>query len=95
MWNITVPSLMPTFCVLLLLAVAGILNNGLEQYLVFQNADNAQYINVLDLYVYKLGIGKGIIPLSTVVGMAKSIISVALLFVANKISKAVRGESIV
>ena len=95
MWNITVPSLMPTFCVLLLLAVAGILNNGLEQYLVFQNADNAQYINVLDLYVYKLGIGKGIIPLSTVVGMAKSIISVVLLFVANKISKAVRGESIV
>lgn len=95
MWNITVPSLIPTFCVLLLLAVAGILNNGLDQYLVFQNADNAQYINVLDLYVYKLGIGKGIIPLSTVVGMAKSIISVCLLFVANKISKAIRGESIV
>lgn len=95
MWNITVPSLIPTFCVLLLLAVAGILNNGLEQYLVFQNADNSEYINVLDLYVYKLGIGKGIIPLSTVVGMAKSIISVCLLFVANKISKAVRGESIV
>lgn len=95
MWNITVPNLIPTFCVLLLLAVAGILNNGLEQYLVFENSDNAQLITVLDLYVYKLGIGKGIIPLSTVVGMAKSIISVSLLFVANKISKMVRGESIV
>lgn len=95
MWNITVPSLIPTFCVLLLLAVAGILNNGLDQYLVFENTDNAQLITVLDLYVYKLGINKGIIPLSTVVGMAKSIISVILLFVANKISKAIRGESIV
>lgn len=95
MWNITVPNLIPTFCVLLLLAVAGILNNGLEQYLVFENSDNAQFITVLDLYVYKLGIGKGIIPLSTVVGMAKSIISVSLLFVANKISKVIRGESIV
>lgn len=95
MWNITVPSLMPTFCVLLLLAIAGILNNGLDQYLVFENTDNSQLISVLDLYVYKLGIDKGIIPLSTVVGMAKSIISVSLLFVANKISKAVRGESIV
>lgn len=95
MWHITVPSLIPTFCVLLLLAVAGILNNGLEQYLVFENTDNSQFVTVLDLYVYKLGIGKGVIPLSTVVGMAKSIISVTLLFVANKISKAVRGESIV
>ncbi|MBR3772196.1 MAG: sugar ABC transporter permease [Clostridium sp.] len=95
MWHITVPSLIPTFCVLLLLAVAGILNNGLEQYLVFENTDNAQLVTVLDLYVFKLGIGKGVIPLSTVVGMAKSIISVTLLFVANKISKAVRGESIV
>lgn len=95
MWSITVPSLIPTFCVLLLLAVAGILNNGLEQYLVFENADNSQFIQVLDLYVYKLGIGKGIIPLSTVIGMAKSIISVVLLFVANKISKIIRGESIV
>lgn len=95
MWHITVPSLIPTFCVLLLLAVAGILNNGLDQYLVFENTDNSQLVTVLDLYVYKLGIGKGVIPLSTVVGMAKSIISVTLLFVANKISKAIRGESIV
>lgn len=95
MWNITVPSLIPTFCVLLLLAVAGILNNGLDQYLVFENTDNSQLITVLDLYVYKLGIGKGIIPLTTVVSMAKSLISVSLLFFANKVSKAIRGESIV
>jgi putative aldouronate transport system permease protein len=95
MWNITVPSLMPTFMVLLLLAIAGILNNGLEQYLVFENAKNTKDIMVLDLYVYKLGINNGKIPLATVVGMAKSIISVILLFGANKLSKTVRGESII
>jgi putative aldouronate transport system permease protein len=50
---------------------------------------------VLDLYIYKLGIDKGVIPLSTVIGMAKSIISVSLLFGANAISKAIRGKSIV
>ncbi len=95
MWHVTVPGLIPTFCVLLLLAVAGILNNGMDQFYVFENTNNTQSIQVLDLYVYKLGIGNGIIPLSTVVGMLKSIISVTLLFVANRISKAVRGESIV
>lgn len=95
MWHITVPELIPTFMVLLLLSIAGILNNGMEQYLVFENPTNTQYTTVLDLYVFKLGIGQGLIPLSTVVGMVKSIVSVFLLFAANSISKIVRGTSIV
>lgn len=95
MWHITVPSLLPTYFVLLLLSIAGILSNGLDQYLVFENAKNTQQIMVLDLYVYKLGINQGKIPLTTVVGMTKSIVSVILLFGANRISKTVRGESII
>lgn len=95
MWNITVPSLVPTFCVLLLMSVANVLSNGMDQYLVFENATNTDYVMVLDLYVYKLGIGQGMIPLTTVVSMLKSIVSVVLLFGANGISKLVRGESII
>ncbi len=95
MWYITIPELVPTYCVLLLMSVANILSNGMDQYLVFSNAVNRNQILVLDLYVYNLGITSGIIPLSTVVGMIKSVISVILLFAANGISKAVRGESIV
>lgn len=95
MRHITLPGLLPTFFVLLLMAIAGILSNGLDQYLVFRNAENAEHINVLDLYVYTLGIGNGSIPLSTVVGMFKSVISIILLFAANGASKLLRGESIV
>ena len=95
MLNITLPGLLPTFFVLLLMAISGILSNGLDQYLVFANADNEKSIRVLDLYVYRLGIGSGSIPLSTVVGMFKSVISVILLFGANAISKLLRGESII
>lgn len=95
MWNITVPSLIPTFFVLLLMSVANILSNGMDQYLVFENSTNSSAIMVLDLYVYKLGIGQGSIPLTTVVSMLKSIISVILLFGANGISKLLRGESII
>lgn len=95
MWHITVPGLVPTFCVLLLMAVANILSNGMDQYLVFENATNTDTIRVLDLYVYKLGIGSGAIPLTTVVSMMKSIVSVVLLFAANGVSKLIRGESIV
>jgi putative aldouronate transport system permease protein len=95
MWHVTLPGLIPTYMVMLLMAVAGCLSNGLDQYLVFSNASNQAHMEVLDLYVYNLGFMGGSIPLSTVIGMAKSVISVVLLFIANNISKAVRGESIV
>lgn len=95
MWHITVPGLIPTFCVLLLMSVANVLSNGMDQYLVFENATNTDAIMVLDLYVYKLGIGKGSIALTTVISMLKSVVSVVLLFLANGVSKLVRGESIV
>lgn len=95
MWYITIPELIPTYMVLLLMSVANILTNGMDQYLVFSNAVNKNTIEVLDLYVYNLGIGSGLIPMSTVIGMVKSLISVILLFTANGISKAIRGESIV
>lgn len=94
-WHITLPGLLPTFFVLLLMAISGMLNNGLDQYLVFENAENREHIRVLDLYVYRIGIDNGSLPLATVVGMFKSIISVILLFSANALSKALRGESIV
>lgn len=95
MWYITVPSLLPTFFVLLIMSIANILSNGMDQYLVFSNAINAKSIEVLDLYVYNLGIGSGQIPMSTAIGMFKSVISVILLFAANTFSKKVRGESII
>ena len=94
-WHVTVPCLLPTFFVLLLMSIANILSNGMEQYLVFSNAINSQSIEVLDLYVYNLGIGNGQIPMSTAIGMFKSVISVALLFGANTFSKKFRGESII
>ncbi len=95
MWHITVPGLLPTFVVMLIMSIAGILSNGMDQYLVFTNANNKDFLEVLDLYVYNLGIGDGQIPLSTVIGMTKSIISVILLFVANTVSKWIRGTGVV
>lgn len=94
-WHITVPGLIPTYMVMLLMSIAGILSNGMEQYLVFSNQYNGDHIQVLDLYVYNLGIGSSQLAVSTVVGILKSVVAVVLLFGANGISKAVRGESII
>lgn len=92
--HITIPSLLPTYFVLLVLNVANFLNNGMEQYYVFQNAFNKQYIQVLDLYVYNLAMGSGGYSVSVAISMLKSLVSLVLLIVVNKASKSIRGESI-
>lgn len=92
-WYITIPSLLPTFFVLLMLNIANFLSNGMEQYYVFQNAFNKETIQVLDLYVYNTAMGSGSYSISVVISMLKSIISLVLLFFANGMSKLIRKES--
>ena len=93
--HITIPSLIPTYFVLLMINIANFLNNGMEQYYVFQNAFNKQYIQVLDLYVYNTAMGSGSYSVSVAISMLKSVVSVILLVGANTFSKKVRGESFI
>lgn len=92
---ITIPGLLPTYFVLLLLSIANLISNGMDQYYVFQNAMNKDYIEVLDLYVYNQGMVGYNYSFSTAVSMLKSVVSIVLLFLANTMSKLTRGESIV
>ena len=93
--NITVPALAPTFFVLLMMSVANFLNNGMDQYYVFQNAFNKEHIQVLDLYVYNIGMTGSSLSLATAISMLKSIVSVTLLAIVNFVSKKTRGSSII
>ena len=95
MYHITLPELLPTFFVLLMLSIANFLNNGMDQYFVFQNAFNRTHIQVLDLYVYNIGLTGGSFSLATAIGMMKSIVSVVLLTIVNLASKKIRGASII
>ena len=92
---ITLPELMPTYFVMLMLSVADFLNNGMDQYFVFQNAFNKAHIQVLDLYVYNIGMTGSSLSLATAISMLKSLISVTLLMAVNRISKKIRGVSLV
>ena len=93
--HITLPGLIPTYLVLLLLSVGSLLSNGFEQYYVFWNAMVSDKIEVLDYYVYKIGFTANQYPYSIAISMLKSVVSIILLFVANGISKGLRGDSLV
>lgn len=94
-WHITLPSLLPTYFVLVMLNLANFLTNGMEQFYVFQNAFNKEYIQVLDLYVYNLAMGGGGYSLSVAISIFKSVVSVLLLCATNGLSKLVRGEGFI
>lgn len=91
---ITIPLLIPTFFVLLIMGIGNFLNSGIDQFLVFGNAMNKEYIEMLDLYVYNLGIGSGQISFSVAVGIMKSLVALVLFASANFASKKIRGTSV-
>lgn len=93
--HITVPGLIPTYITLLLLSIGGMLSNGLDQYYVFYNSLVHDKIQVLDYYVYRIGILNIDYAFSTALGMTKTLVSIIILFSANWISKRLRGQSII
>ena len=93
-WHITIPSILPTYFVLVMLSLANFLSNGMEQYFVFANSFNKTKIEVLDLYVYNLTMGSGGYSLSTAISILKTFVSIILLCVTNWVSKKIRGESL-
>lgn len=94
-WHITIPSILPTYFVLVMLSLANFLSNGMEQYFVFANSFNKAKIEVLDLYVYNLAMGSGGYSLSTAISILKTFVSIILLCVTNWVSKKIRGESLI
>lgn len=93
--HITLPGISSTFFVLFLLAIANMLSGaGFEQYYVFQNPMVMSKIEVLDTYIYKIGLQQNNFGFATSTGMLKSLLSIGLLMGANKLSKIIRGESI-
>lgn len=91
---ITLPHLLPTFFVLLIMKIGNVLTTGVDQYFVFGNAMNMEYIQTFDLYVYNLGLGGGQISPGVAVGMMKTVVALILFWTANWFSKKVRGQSI-
>lgn len=93
--HITLPGIMGTFIVLLLLAIGNFISVGFDQYFIFQNPVTSKKIEVLDLYVYRLGLLNKDYSYSTAIGMVKSLISLVMLFGANHLAKKVRGDAII
>lgn len=92
---ITIPYMLPTLLVLFIMNSGWILNSGLDQYLVFTNPTNRSTMEVFDMYIYRYGIKLMNYSYATAVGIIKSIVSIAILYGVNLLSKRLSSRSII
>ena len=92
MWHVTLPAIRGTIILMLIMKVGSLLNTGYEQIFLMQNAMNRSVSDVFDTYIYTTGIVNGQYSLATAAGLFKSIVSMVMVVVANKIAKLL-GES--
>ncbi|WP_195574490.1 ABC transporter permease [Paenibacillus sp. 1001270B_150601_E10] len=91
MWNISIPSLLPTAIVLLILSMGNIINIGYESQFLLSNPLVQDYSEVLDLYALNLSFGSGQYSVGVALGIFKSIISLAIVISVNFLAKKTSG----
>jgi ABC-type polysaccharide transport system permease subunit len=92
--HITIPGILPTFAVILVISMGNLINTGFDQYFVFHNPMVHEKIEVLETYAYRIGLINLNFSYSTAVGVFRSLISISMLIIANYINKKILGRGI-
>lgn len=91
--RITLPLLVPTIILMLTLALGGVLNAGFDQIFNLYNPSVYKSGDIIDTYVYRMGLVDFQYSLSTAVGLMKSVISFILIISSNCLAKKISGYS--
>lgn len=91
---ITIPSITGTIAIMLILQVSGLLNANFDQVMILKNQINVERSQVIDTYVYQVGMTLGKYSYATAVNLFKSVIALALLLLSNKTCKKLLGRSL-
>ena len=89
MWHIDLPAIVPVAVILLILDIGRILSVGFEKVLLMQNSLNLDVAEVIDTYVYKVGLASAVPQFSyaTAIGLFRSVIGLVLLVLANTFAR--------
>lgn len=93
-FKITIPSIRHIIALTFVLSVGGLLGSNLDQTLVLQNSVNYQASEVINSYVYKMGIQLGDFSYATAVGLFVSVFSLILVVVSHWFTKKLSDESV-
>lgn len=85
--HVTIPGLMPTIIMLLILKIGQVMGVGHEKIILLYNEEIYQTADVISTYVYRKGLLEYNWSFSTAVGLFNSVINFVLVIIANKVSK--------
>lgn len=90
MWHITIATILPTIILLFIFTIGNLLNANFDQIMMLTNqmgnATLRQYADVIDTYVYRVGIREGRFSYAAAAGLFKSGVNILLLLTANKLA---------
>ena len=91
---ITLPNLVPTLAILLIMNLGSVMNASLEKVLLMYHPAIWDVSDVIQTYVYRKGILEGAQSFGTAVGLFNSLVNILLLVVSNKAAKKMTGSSL-
>jgi multiple sugar transport system permease protein/putative aldouronate transport system permease protein len=96
MRDIDLPGIMPVAIILLILNMGSLLSTGFEKVILMQNALNRSTSEVIDSYVYWVGLGSDIpqFAYAAAIGLFKSVVGLILLYSVNLLSRRLQGASL-
>ncbi len=95
MFHITIPCLSGTICTVLILKLGSLLSGNFNQIFNLYNSAVMDVADILDTYVYRLGINSMQYSYSSAVSLFQNMISLVLVFIVNGIVKRINQEGIV
>lgn len=92
--HVDLPAIMPTIIILLILAVGNIMNVGFEKALMLQTPLNKPTSEIIQTYVYSLGIQRAQYSYSAAVGLFNSVVNLILLVSVNRFARRISDTSL-
>jgi len=92
---ITLPALIPTLLILLILNIGWVFSSNFDQFYLFTNALNRPTMEVFDMFIFRFGLRQLNFSYATAVGILRSVAGFILLIIVNQLSKKLEGSSVV
>jgi putative aldouronate transport system permease protein len=92
--DVTIPGIAPTIATLFILNMGLFLSADLNQVINMQNDVNRSTIDILDTYVYRIGLKTGEYSLATAAGLFKAVIGMLMIIAAHFVSKRLTGKGV-
>ena len=86
-WNITLPSILPTIMIQLILRIGTLMSVGYEKTLLIYNPTNYAVSDIISTYNFRMGLELGDWSYATAIGLFNSVVNCILLVMSNKLSK--------